>query len=253
MQGRLQDSDLVERQDTERSLALFGLALIVMTLAIKFGFVLRVCLFLIGLLGTGFGLLCLYLICRNAKSPFHFLSITPVALFISYGIIAFVFPPTLAEYVVPGSWEWPVSQDSVVQPLSGGKWAVAVEGAPKVQIYDSEGRYLYGWFVVPAYGHFLRLVKKDGHPDYEVEETILVQVGKRRDLLLYDLDGNLVWTKESQDRLPSATVQPTPGFFSSVSWYKWPLVDLGYALSTLFIGIVGEALLRFLGVIPKNN
>jgi hypothetical protein len=201
-----------------------------------------------GLLFTGAGLLMLSLP-FSAKSPLHFLLLAPVALLFSYGWISCIFPASLAEYVVPSSWEWPVEPGSPVLGLRDGKTAVALGGmgAPRVQIYDAEGRYMGGWFV-HSYGGRLELVEPEvGKGDSQSEETVLVHVVKDHKVIQYTLAGEKIGAWPASETLSISSERSTLAAYP-ICWYKLPLASGVFAGITAFIGMLGVGFLHLAGV-----
>lgn len=242
--------DAVERRALKEGLFMLPVLLAGYFLVWKLGW--SGLLIIYGLLFTGAGLMMLRLP-FSAKSPLHFVLIAPIALVLSYGWISCIFPASLAEYVVPSSWEWPVGPGSPVINLSDGQTAVALGdlAAPRVQIYDAEGRYIRGWFV-HAYGWRLDFVEPEAEEGgSQSEETILVHVARDRKIIQYTLTGEKIGAWPASETLSISKGRSTLAAYP-ICWYKLPLASPIFAGLMVFIGMIGVAFLHVAGVLRHD-
>ena len=146
----------------------------------------------------------------------------PVILLAAYGIFAFVYP-SVASVFTPEKWEWPVPGRPKALVLSDGRLAVAVDNVGRVQIYSPEGKYLTGWFL-PIYSNHPDVLGTGQDYSFNVEpDTIMVQVSRSGQLILYDPEGSLI----RQDPIPEKFDSVPKGHLKEYSFaspcYKWPL------------------------------
>lgn len=182
---------------------------------------------------------------RLQKSS-RFLVTVPLAAVLVYGWVAFVFPFTLAEYVVPGSWEWPVSPKSSFLTLRDGKTAVALKGAPRIQVYDAEGRYMGGWFVpdsgglIPGTGEPLELIGESPDPAVSGgEKLVFVQLPNNLRIISFSLtDDHLTEARDKDEKIRISESWSASGAYR-YSWYEWPLLSPLHGWLTAFIGFIG--------------
>lgn len=168
-------------------------------------------------------------------------------LLIAYGGFAFIFPGLLAERVVPQEWPWPAGRKVEALSLQNGEWAVALESAPRVQIYDSGGKYLRGWFV-PAKGGSFTIRRQESDATDKPLSGIFVGVSRGNNLV-YSLQGALM---SEEVRVHGVTPPSQPnGHYEELAlpmpWYQWPLVHPAYGWLCAAAGGLGLGALQWLG------
>ncbi len=212
------------------------------------------------LTAVGLGFTCLGLallvprLVWRAEFWWQALLLLPFRLIIAYGLIGLCFTTFLARHVVPEHWEWPVGSDSTITVLPSGLKAVALEGAPRIQIYDGDDKYLGGWFVLDPQGGDFGFVRDN--PDVTGpfgRETVLVNFYRPGLNILYDLNGRIV----RQDQAGGETVilvrtRPPAGSYP-YPWYKWPLVFPGNAASLAFLGMAAVCAMVFSGIFRPRH
>lgn len=156
--------------------------------------------------------------------------LTPAFLLIIYGLLA-VSASWWAQYVVPGSWEWPLPEETRVVVLDNDQRAAATANSGRVQIYDADGRYIRGWFV-PDEGGRAAVAGTEGR------NTVLVDLPEADKLILYGMNGLIL----RDDKRPEHfKVEPSDRFQAmtfATPWYQWPLISRNRASALVMVGLL---------------
>jgi hypothetical protein len=75
----------------------------------------------------------------------RFIALLPSLIF-AYGLIAFALPGGIAEDFVPNTWQWPTTSEPQVLVLDDGRRVTTLKSAVRIQLYDSSGNCLNGWY-----------------------------------------------------------------------------------------------------------
>jgi len=144
---------------------------------------------------------------------------------------------------LPSNFEWPAGFATGILTMTDGKQVVPLTAAGRIQVYDSEWRFLKGWYV-DAGGGIFKIRPKDN----EIE--VITSRGRMR--YLYAIDGSLL----SQDSYAPQSYAdfPTPGRSAVVPtrWWLWLFSSPFYSWAT---GATGMILLILIdkGILGKNR
>ncbi len=166
----------------------------------------------------------------------------PCAAMFAYGWVAFMAQGLGSGGALPElgpRWEWPVlsTEGAVVDTL--GRSYVPHATAGRIQVYDSSGAFLYGWFVPAGGGSFRLHVAKDGRLD--------VYVARSSAHLVYAGDGQLL----TESRFPEGTYGEVPtgppsDIEVSAPLYLWPFGSPFLAWLVIGNALVGMLIHRLM-------
>lgn len=170
---------------------------------------------------------------RNRLSALYLAVVVASALLGLYGVTAFVGPGLMARNFIPADWEWPMSRTSRMLELPDGRLAGRQLSAHRVQIYDSSGRYLGGWYLDNG---FTILGPGPGGSGLEVQFS--------DQKILFDLQGRVL----SREELPDYAPLPETGRFIEMRFdtpfYKLPLTNPVQAWVLALVGLLGVGFSR---------
>jgi hypothetical protein len=144
---------------------------------------------------------------------------------------------------LPSNFEWPVGFASGVLIMTDGKQVVPLTAAGRIQVYDSEWRFLRGWYVDAGAGIF-KIRPKD--------DKIEVITARGRMRYLYTIDGSLL----SQDSYAPQSYADFPAHGPSAvvptRWWLWLFSHPFFSWAT---GAAGMLLLILIdkGILGKNR
>lgn len=164
-------------------------------------------------------------------------------------VVAVLFAYGWAAFVVQGlgacgglsflgeAFEWPIFFTSGTVEDSLGRRYVPHTRAGRIQVYDSEGNFLRGWFLNTGGGVFKLHVTEDD------ELEVFIASGDRH--LVFAADGSLLreghYPGESYDVLP---VGPYCEISLTVPWYLFPLTSPVVAWLVVVMGITGMMIFK---------
>ena len=192
--------------------------------------------------------LCLFSRPFKARKVKRGLLILPGVLALAMGVTGLLFSAFIARFVVPESWEWPIGDQSTVVTLPSGKKAVALDIPSRVQLYETDGRYLGGWFI-RAFGGNIWIVRQDQSPfESAGAETVSVYVHRGNKYVLFDLGGQVLRKTEAPTNAFEVVerTKPLPGDFP-ITWYKWPLASPNHVMITILAGFIWVLVSAVLG------
>lgn len=150
------------------------------------------------------------------------------------GAATFLGPFAAAMGLVPfvdERTEFPVGRPDMLLRDSLGHQIAAVRAASRVQVYDSHGRFVRGWFVDAAGGTFTLRLTRAGF--------IEVRAARTDRVMYYTVDGverRNVSFADAQT-VYSATGRPNVRF--GYPWWQWPLSHPYAAFLLLALGTLG--------------
>ncbi|MDL2259313.1 hypothetical protein LJB99_00335 [Deltaproteobacteria bacterium OttesenSCG-928-K17] len=172
------------------------------------------------------------------------------SLVLAYGMIAFSLPAIAKEFI-PNTWQWPAASETKVLGLDDGRRAASHDSAVRIQVYDSSGTYLSGWYAPIETNRMHILGTGPDHGWGEDRNTIMVDAGGT--LFLFDPYGRIIMEKPA----PYKTIIAPKGRFETMRlkspWYKWPLAHPLRAWLLGGIGIICFALLNVIGEKPGTG
>lgn len=155
-----------------------------------------------------------------------------------YGCIGFFGQAAAATgglSFIPSSFEWPVLWPEATAEDASGNSILGLASSGRVQVYDSRGRFLRGWFVEASGGVFRLQVTSSQQLE------VFTARGRRR--LVYSLQGALL---EKDTYAPASydvvITRPSVGRTVRAAWPLWPLASPFVAWALFACGMVGLAL-----------
>jgi hypothetical protein len=155
-----------------------------------------------------------------------------------YGCIGFFGQAAAATgglSFLPSSFEWPVLWPGATAEDASGNSILGLASSGRVQVYDSRGRFLRGWFVEASGGVF----KLQVTPSQQLE--VFTARGQRR--LVYSLQGAIL---EKGTFAPASydvvITRPSVGRTVRAAWPLWPLASPFVAWAWCACGLAGLVL-----------
>ncbi|MDR0354158.1 MAG: hypothetical protein LBJ64_00205 [Deltaproteobacteria bacterium] len=122
-----------------------------------------------------------------------------LSLIFAYGFIAFALPG-VADDFVPTTWQWPTTSEPQVLVLDDGCRVTTLKSVVRIQVYDSSGKYLNGWYAPFSTNRMEILGTGPDHGWGEDRNTILVAPGGKN-FLLFDPDGRIIMEKPRPEKI----------------------------------------------------
>ena len=144
------------------------------------------------------------------------------------GILCFL-APSLTQGILPSSFEWPIGYASNVITTPAGLHIVPHDSSGRIQIYNSDWKFIRGWNV-PASGGAFKLISFD--PETQQLEVVTARGNHE---YIYNMNGEL-WSEEIY--LPDTYDSfPNTGISVWVPTYFWllPLTHPFLAIATAAI------------------
>jgi hypothetical protein len=169
----------------------------------------------------------------KAKNPWRRALAIPAAVLFTTGWVSFM--STAAATTgglnwLPNSFEWPVGWSDSYVKTSDGLYAVPHVPAGRVQLYDSNWKFLRGWQVVAGGGVFRVEPGKDG----QVE--VFTARGSRHHV--FDRNGTLLATGGYARVGPDSFGGQSPTVSIPTPWWGWTLTSPGIAWGAGLVGML---------------
>lgn len=131
---------------------------------------------------------------------------------------------------IPSSFEWPVGSTSDFIHTSDGGYAVALQSAGRIQVYDAQARFLRGWQTDTRGGEFTLTPLPEG--------GIEMYAFRRDRVLAYDPAGHEIPIASRPHAGPPKDWPGTTSMSFGGRWWLWPIESPAYAFIFMVIGFV---------------
>lgn len=155
---------------------------------------------------------------------------TLCAALAGYGCFAF-FAQGGGLKFVGESFEWPMVTTAGAVENARGQRFVPLTAAGRIQVYDSEGEFVRGWFIPASGGGFKLHVTTSDHLE------VFTVRGDRR--LVYAAEGTLLSDDHYREDYAQLPTGPVCRVDRRGAWYLWPLAHPWLAMLPSFAGLGG--------------
>lgn len=154
-------------------------------------------------------------------------------LLVMYGVTSFFLTGLCADCgtdIVPTHFEWPMGLTNGILTTPSGMHVAPHDAAGRVQIYDSNWKFVRGWHIDGGGGTF-KLCALEG----ERFEAITARGNSK---FTYDLNGTLISASKYDGKLWNTFPQSRESKYIATWPWMWPLVHPFLAMLTLILGFV---------------